>query len=195
VENDVQALAAAEHWFGVGAGFDSVALITVGVGIGCGLIINGELVDGARGLPGRVEHLLVDQSGPVCALGHRGCASAYLTNSAISRALGGADDIDSGYQLALSRARAGEPAALRVFNDAAFALGSIIGTVSNLFDPQKVVLTGDGLAVWELASDSVTRGLRATQIDSAEAVPIDVQSFDFGEWARAAAALAIRMIE
>jgi predicted NBD/HSP70 family sugar kinase len=145
-------------------------------------------------LPGQVGHLLVDPSGPVCELGHRGCASAYVTNSAIVQALGGETALGEGYQHALQRARRGDKAAVRVFDDAAFAAGTIIGTVVNLIDPQKVILTGDGLPLWEIASESVLRGIHTTVGVRATSVDLDVQRFDFGEWARAGAAVAIRMI-
>ncbi|MEV5720692.1 ROK family transcriptional regulator [Amycolatopsis mediterranei] len=187
VDNDVQALTAAEHWFGAGAGLRSLVLVTIGVGIGCGLVLNGELVEGAHGTVGRAAHLVVDQSGPVCGLGHRGCAASYLLNESIVRALGAAD-----YAGAVARARSGEPAARRVFDDAGFALGIVIGTVANLVDPQKVLLTGDGLPLYELAADRVRTGIAKSYEPDPAQLDLDVQAFDFGEWARSGAALAIR---
>ncbi|WP_245589476.1 ROK family transcriptional regulator [Amycolatopsis balhimycina] len=187
VDNDVQALTAAEHWFGAGAGLRALVLVTIGVGIGCGLVLNGELVEGAHGTAGRAAHLVVDQSGPVCDLGHRGCAASYLLNESIVRALGAADYAD-----AVAQARAGEPAARRVFGDAGFALGIIIGTVANLVDPQKVVPTGDGLPLYEVAADRVREGIEKSYEPDPAQLDLDVQAFDFGEWARSGAALAIR---
>lgn len=161
--------------------------MTIGVGIGCGLVLNGELVEGAHGTVGRVAHLVVDQSGPVCGLGHRGCAAGYLLNESIVRALGAADHAG-----AVARARGGDPAARRVFGDAGFALGVIIGTIANLVDPQKVLLTGDGLPLYEVAADRVWEGIgQSYEADPAQ-LDLDVQAFDFGEWARSGAALAIR---
>jgi len=193
-ENDVLALTAAEHWFGAGAGLSSLALVTIGVGIGCGLIVNGELLEGTHGRAGHIGHLTVNQAGPVCDRGHRGCAEAYLTNGAIAGALGPGPDGVHSYDSALARARSGEPAALRVFEDAGYALGAIIGVVSNLIDPQKVILTGDGLPLYEVASASVEAGMRATLETDFADVDLDVQPFTFGEWARAGAVLAIRTV-
>src|SRR4051794_5319700 len=76
VENDVKALTTAEHWFGEGAGADSFALVTVGSGIGCGLVVNGRLVSGGHGVAGEIGHLSVDADGPVCHCGGRGCVEA-----------------------------------------------------------------------------------------------------------------------
>ncbi len=192
VDNDVQALTAAEHWFGAGAGLRTMVLLTVGVGIGCGLVINDELVDGAHGTPGRISHLIVDPSGPYCDRGHRGCASSYLTNSSIAGALPRDPAGERTYEYALEQAREGRPSALKAFADAGFALGCLIGTAANLIDPAKVILSGDGLAVYELAEADVWRGIRQTHEEDLERLDVDVQPFDFGEWARGGAVLAIR---
>jgi len=196
-DNDVRALTAAEHWFGAGAGCESLALVTVGAGIGFGLVVDGRVVTGHNGRAGQLDHLLVDTTGPECGLGHRGCASAYLPSACIVQAISDADEeTDDGldYDAAVSRARAGDPIALRAFDDAARALGIIIGTVVNGLDPQKIVLTGDGLAVMELQGERVVQTIEATRLPSALPVPLDVQPFEFTEWARAGAVLAIRSL-
>ncbi|WP_259461048.1 MULTISPECIES: ROK family transcriptional regulator [unclassified Microbacterium] len=192
VDNDVQALTAAEHWFGAGAGLRTMAVITVGVGIGCGLVVNDELVEGAHGTPGNMSHIIVNPAGPYCDRGHRGCASSYLTSSAIAGALPRDAGGERTYEHALEQARAGRPSALQAFADAGFALGCIIGTVANLIDPAKVILSGDGLAVFEFADADVWRGIRQTYHEDLDQVDVDVQPFDFGEWARGGAVLAIR---
>jgi predicted NBD/HSP70 family sugar kinase len=188
VDNDVQALTAAEHWFGAGTGLKSMVLVTVGAGVGCGLIIDGRLVEGSHGLPPRIAHILVDPSGPVCGYGHRGCASSYLMTHVILRELDGPPT----YEEAVARALAGDPDAKRVFDDAGYALGMVIGTLANLLDPQKVLLTGDGLPLYEVSSGRVAEGIGASFEADPVLVDLDVQPFDFSEWARSGAALAIR---
>jgi predicted NBD/HSP70 family sugar kinase len=192
-ENDVQALTAAEHWFGAGAGLHSFALFTIGVGIGCGFILNDRLVEGAHGMPGRLSHVIVNPGGPVCDHGHRGCATAYLTNDAIAGSLPADANGLRTYESALERARSGDPAAVRAFHDAGFALGTLIGLATTMLDPQKVILTGDGLPLYEIAADSVAAGI-ASVLEGSYALDLDVQPFDFGEWARAGAVLAIRTV-
>jgi predicted NBD/HSP70 family sugar kinase len=187
VDNDVQALTSAEHWFGAGAGLTSMVLITVGAGVGCGLIIGGRLVEGSHGLPPRIAHILVDPSGPVCGYGHRGCASSYLMTHVMLRELG-----EPTYEDAVDRALAGDPDAKRVFDDAGYALGMLIGTVANLVDPQKVLLTGEGLPLYEVSADRVADGIAASYEADTALIDLDAQPWDFSEWARSGAALAIR---
>ncbi|MFD1149829.1 ROK family transcriptional regulator [Saccharothrix hoggarensis] len=188
VDNDVQALTAAVHWFGPGAGLGSLAVITVGAGVGTGLIVNGGLVAGSHGLPPHFSHTLVDANGPECGCGRRGCASSYLMTHVMMRRLTGRPTYDE----ALARVRAGDPEARRVFDDAGYALGVLIGTVANVIDPEKVVLTGDGLPLYEVASRLVHDGIEDTYEDDPDLIELDVQPFDFSEWARSGAALAIK---
>ncbi|GAB2978934.1 ROK family protein [Saccharothrix stipae] len=188
VDNDVQALTSAEHWFGAGAGLESMVLITIGAGVGFGLIVDGRLVRGAHGLPPRMAHILVDPSGPLCGYGHRGCASSYLMTHVMLRQLDGGPTYDE----AVARALAGDPDAKRVFDNAGYALGVLIGTAANFIDPRKVLLTGDGLPLYEVSEQRVAEGIAAAYEADPALIDLDVQPFDFDEWARSGAALAIR---
>src|SRR4051812_23659389 len=85
VEDDVKALTTAEHWFGEGVGAESFALVTVGAGIGCGLVIGGRPVSGAHGVAGEIGHISVDADGPACHCGSRGCVEAIAGADAIAR--------------------------------------------------------------------------------------------------------------
>ncbi len=190
-DNDVRALTAAEHWFGAGAGCDSLALVTVGAGIGFGLVVEGRVVTGHNGRAGQLDHLIVDSNGPTCGLGHHGCASAYLPSASIVTAIG-VEGLD--YPGAVELARAGDPAATRAFDAAARALGLMIGTIINGLDPERIVLTGDGLAVMDISGDEVMRAIDATRLPSDLPIPLDVQPFEFTEWARAGAVVAIRRL-
>lgn len=190
-ENDVRALTATEHWFGAGAGCSSLALITVGAGIGFGFVIDDRLVAGHHGRAGRLDHLRIDDAGPFCPEGHRGCASVYLTNESIVRSLNGAA---ADYTEAVELARGGHPAALRAFRDAGTALGTLIATAANGIDPQKIILTGDGLPVWEIAEPEIRAAIDEVLSAGSEPLELDVQPFQFNEWARAAAVLGIRTV-
>ena len=187
--NDVQSLTAAHHWFGAGVGLRSFAVIGLGAGIGAGIVANGQIVKGARGHPGKIGHLPVTADGPRCDRGHVGCVSAYVTAPAIL-ANSGADE----YAQAIVRARRGEPVAVAAFDAAGFALGTAIATIVDLVDPEKIVVTGEGLAVLELAPAAMERGIAVRLDPASEPVPVEARPFDFSDYAWAAAISAIRHV-
>ncbi len=166
-----------------------MALVTVGTGVGFGLVTNGEVSEGSHGRFGRVGHLPVYGDGPDCGVGHHGCVSSYLPSSVIVENAGAAG---ASYDEVVERARTGEPRALQAFRDAGRALGSLLSSVVTLVDPESIVLTGDGLPVYDIAraevDEAFRQGLRPYDAD----VTVVVQPFEFSEWARAAAVLAIR---
>ncbi|MCC3764482.1 ROK family transcriptional regulator [Glycomyces sp. TRM65418] len=188
-ENDVRALTAAEHWFGVGAGYESMALVTVGTGIGVGLVVGGRIVDGAQGKAGRLDHLPIDPGGRRCEHGHRGCLSTYVPNGSIVGALR-TPGLD--YEAAVELARSGDPAARMVFGEAGHALGVLVATIANAIDPEKFVITGDGIALTELARTELDASIEIHRHHTGAPISIDIQPFEFVEWARAGAVVAIR---
>ncbi|MFI6531218.1 ROK family protein [Nonomuraea sp. NPDC050547] len=189
VENDVRALTVAEQWFGEGAGTRSFALVTVGEGVGCGLVVNGTLVEGGYGVAGEIGHVPVDDAGPRCHCGGRGCVEAIAAEPAVVariRAATGRAALDLPGAMAL--AQAGERAALESFAAAGRAVGRGIAAMVNMFGPEKVVVTGDSVAVLE-------RDLRAAYgpqaFGAAGGCPLIVEPLPPESWARAAAAVTI----
>ncbi|MBO9047139.1 ROK family transcriptional regulator [Curtobacterium flaccumfaciens pv. flaccumfaciens] len=189
--NDVHALTAKEHWFGAGAGRGSMVLVTVGEGLGLGLIANGQVSTGEHGRLGRIGHLPVLGGGPDCGLGHAGCASSYLPSPVIVRNAGHEGKT---YDQVVELARDGDEAALAAFEDAGRALGVLLATAVHIADPSAIVLTGDGLPVYDLARATVDESMRAALAPYTEPVTVEVQPFEFSEWARAGAVLAIRRL-
>jgi predicted NBD/HSP70 family sugar kinase len=189
--NDVHALTAKEHWFGAGVGGRSMALVTVGEGVGLGLIANGQVSSGEHGRLGRIGHLPVFGGGPDCGLGHPGCVSSFLPSPVIVRRAGyeGAT-----YAEVVELARGGAPAAVAAFQDAGRALGVLLATVVEFVDPSALVLTGDGLPVYDIARDAVDDALRSALVPNDEPLTVEVQPFEFSEWARSGAVLAIRQL-
>jgi len=189
--NDVHALTAKEHWFGAGAGRGSMVLVTVGEGLGLGLIANGQVSTGEHGRLGRIGHLPVLGGGPDCGLGHAGCASSYLPSPVIVRNAGHEGKT---YDEVVELARDGDESALAAFEDAGRALGVLLATAVHIADPSAIVLTGDGLPVYDLARATVDESMRAALAPYTEPVTVEVQPFEFSEWARAGAVLAIRRL-
>lgn len=189
--NDVHALTVKEHWFGAGAGRGSMALVTVGEGLGLGLIVNGQVSTGEHGRLGRIGHLPVLGGGPDCGIGHAGCASSYLPSPVIVRNAGREG---SSYEQVVELARNGDERAVAAFEDAGRALGVVLATAVHIADPAAIVLTGDGLPVYDLARITVDESLRAALAPYRQPVTVEVQPFEFSEWARAGAVLAIRQL-
>jgi predicted NBD/HSP70 family sugar kinase len=193
VENDVKALTTAAHWFGEGAGAESFALITVGTGIGCGLVVNGRLVSGSHGVAGEIGHLGVDVNGPACHCGGRGCVEAIAgTDAIVERARRRSGSPDLTFAGAVALARAGDERLVAVFAQAGDAIGCGIAAVANLVGPARIVVSGEGLATYDLFETHIRAGFQRQAFGAAAACPLFIRPLPFEEWARGAATVAIQ---
>ncbi|MFE4468916.1 ROK family protein [Leifsonia sp. NPDC056824] len=192
IENDVVAFTEAEHWFGYGRGLDRFAVITLGAGVGYGLVIHdGIVADDDAGI-GLIGHWPLDPFGPLCPAGHRGCARSVLTQAAIVQEVGTALGRDVSYDEALTLAAAGEPAARRVVDDAGRGLGRLLAAVANLTMPERIVLGGEGVRLVEIAREAIDQGIAADRDPRAKTLDLITTSGDNLEWCRGAAVIAIQ---
>ncbi|MGA5273749.1 ROK family protein [Streptomyces cellulosae] len=192
VDNDVRALTVAEQWFGDGVGLSDFAVVTVGAGIGCGLVVHGRVVSGAHGVAGEIGHVPVVPDGPPCHCG-RGCLEAVASDAAITarvREATGVAVADATEALAL--ARAGDEGARAVYARAGEAIGRGIATVANLLGPERVIISGEGLAAYDLFAGQVRDAFAAAAFGSAARCELRTRPLPFEEWARGAAATAIQ---
>ena len=192
--NDVRAFAYAEAWFGAGRGKDPFAMVTLGAGIGCGVVVAGEVVSGAQGAAGSVGHLPVDPSGPSCEIGHLGCARALASTSGILRAAArhlGCDAQELSLDLLLSPDMRRNDGVDDVLRRAALAVGRVVGTLIAYVDPELVVVSGEGVAVVETYREAFEKEVGGLRHWAAAPAPVLLRPFEFDEWARGAAALAL----
>jgi predicted NBD/HSP70 family sugar kinase len=195
VENDVRALTIAEHWFGVGIGTSSFAIVTIGSGIGCGLHVNGDVVEGAFGVAGEIGHLPLTSERFLCTCGRRGCVEAVASTGAIVRAVA-----ESGAHPALTIADAvalahdGDEAAVQAFDRAGTVIGTAIATVANLTGPEIVLITGEAVADYDLYDQRLRAAFEAHAFGAAGQCRIVLRPHAFEDWARGAAAAALRAI-
>jgi len=159
IENDANAAAWGEAKFGAGKNQDHAMLLTIGTGIGGGLVVNGDLYRGAFGVAAEFGHLRVVPEGHLCGCGARGCFEQYASGNALLRHA--REAIAASPELArnlLSRgdgsvngltgtaitdaARDGDPVALAAFNTTAQWLGAGIASLSVLLDPRFVIIGG-----------------------------------------------------
>jgi len=194
VQNDVSALTVGEHWFGVGLGMRSFAIVTIGRGIGSGLHLNGEVVEGAYGVAGEIGHLPLTSPDRVCACGRRGCVEAVAATSAIVSAVSSAHDRAVTIQDAIALARAGDSAALKAFGEAGAVIGAAIASLVNLVGPERVIIGGEGVADFDLFEEPLRRSYAEHVFASADRCRIVVRPHTFEDWARGAAATAIRAL-
>ncbi|MFD8815103.1 ROK family protein, partial [Streptomyces sp. NPDC059627] len=118
VENDVAALVEAETWFGAGRGLDRFVVLTIGAGIGYGLVLGGRRVPYAEEDRGFGRHWIIDPQGPLTPQGDRGSAVSLLTIPSIRYQIRAATGRDASYEEILAGAAAGEPMAARVIGEA-----------------------------------------------------------------------------
>jgi glucokinase len=164
VENDANVAAWGESRAGAGRGCPDLLAITVGTGVGGGLVLDGALHRGPTGIGGEVGHIVVDPCGPPCGCGNTGCLEAVASGTALGREGRAAAAADPGgllAQLAGSPGRVtgrtvheaagrGDPAALALFDRCGFWLGAGIASVVNLLESQLIVVGGGLAAAGEL---------------------------------------------
>ena len=187
--NDVVGLTMAQQWFGLGRTFADFALLTVGAGVGYGLVIDHRVVP-THVSP--VSHLPVDPHGPLCRLGHRGCMSAFVTSGAMCAAAAQALGREMTYDGLLELAEQRDPVATRVVSEAARALGHATALVTSLTGVERIILTGEGVRLAQIAPDALKAGRLAYTAGPASAIDPVVMPMDFVDWARGAAAVALQ---
>ena len=183
--NDASAAALGEHRFGVGRGTQNLVLLTVGTGIGGGIIIGGELYTGSNGSAGEIGHMTIDVNGPRCACGHAGCLEVLASGTAMARDAVGR--IGRGEKSALIEAvrgkieditaekiavvaRGGDLLASGVIHRAGVYLGIGMVNLANIVNPDMIVV-GGGVA---MAGDLLLEPAR--QVVKAKAFPVAAQT-------------------
>ncbi|MHB1472626.1 MAG: ROK family transcriptional regulator [Dermatophilaceae bacterium] len=191
VDNDVNALITCEQWFGAGRGVSDFVVISIGRGIGLGMVLGGRLYRGASGGAGEFGHTKV-ASGPVCVCGGLGCLEALTSDLAISnqvsQGLGREVDVTE----AAALARSGIQTARSAFADAGRLLGTAAGNVVNVLNPALILLAGEGTDAFDLMLDDFHAGLSAAVFDGLQhELKVVVHAWDDQAWARGSASLLL----
>lgn len=192
VENDLIALIEGEHWFGLGRNMRDFAVITIGAGIGYGLVWDDAVVRTPETGIELGGHLPLEPGGPRCFRGHEGCATAMLTVESIETQAREATGRQLSYADVLSGASAGEPDLLAIVHQAAHALGRFIALAANLAMVHEVLLAGEGTGILDVARAEVMRVMNEERDPEARPLSLVVDETGFGIWAKGAAAVAIQ---
>jgi predicted NBD/HSP70 family sugar kinase len=192
IDNDVNALVASEHGWGAGRGVANFAVVTLGRGIGMGMVLDGRLFRGTRGGAGELGHMKVARGGPLCECGGRGCLEAVIGEPALLATLASKLGRDVTVDEAGVLARDGDRRAARVFAEVGHHLGRAVGNVVNILNPDRVLLAGEGTHNLDLIMPSFHRTLDETVFDGLQdGLSIHVDVWDDEAWARGAASLLL----
>lgn len=198
IDNDVNALTLAERLYGRGQGIDDFLTVTVGRGVGLGIVIGGQLFRGARGGGGEFGHLVVDVNGPACECGKRGCLEAYIGESGLLRQAdqfaqaGEMPPVDSVDQL-LALAMDGHLQAAQLFERSGRSLGQGIANLVNLFNPARILISGEGVRYGELFFSAMRQALEANTMPALLGdTEVRIDPWGDDAWAVGAASLVLR---
>lgn len=150
LENDANAAALGEKWMGAGRGVKDLVLLTLGTGIGGGIISDGKILHGQLGMAGELGHMTVVANGNPCGCGNAGCLEKHASATAISamaRLVGLGADLSS--EDVFQSAVAGDERAKSVFRAMGEALGIAIGNLINIFNFPLYLLSGGPLPAWD----------------------------------------------
>ena len=158
IENDANAAALGEHWLGGARDEPNVAMVTLGTGVGGGLILGGELYVGPSGLAGELGHLCVDPAGPLCGCGGRGCVESLASATATIRRAGEAGLTTDLEQLA-ARARAEDGPERALLRDVGRDLGRGLALALVMLDLTTFLVGGGFGAALDMLEEGIKDGL------------------------------------
>lgn len=180
LNNDAELGALGEWAYGAGRGESNLAYVKVGTGIGSGLLLNGQIYRGATGSAGEIGHITIEENGPLCSCGNRGCLEALAGGRAIARCACEAVMNGQRTQLSaiqppqsiqasdvISAARNGDLVAQNIVSDAGAHLGTAIASLVNLFNPSMVVVGGRVSQMGDLFLEPVRATVRRRSLAAA----------------------------
>ena len=190
VDDDAKTAALGEHWFGAGRTVDSLLYVSVGEGVGAGLIVHDELYRGTHELAGEIGHMTLDLNGPACACGNRGCLETFVSRGAIL-ARAASCDLREEPLAAIDRLAArGDPHA-RSTKDAAYRyLAAGLVNAVNCYDPDVIVLGGPLVRAWGDLVDALRERVRGRSFGFASR-SVDLRESALGETAGAIGAAVL----
>ena len=168
LENDANAAALGENWLGAAAGMDDMLMITLGTGVGGGIVLRQQIWHGMTGMAGELGHMTVDPSGPACPCGNTGCVEQYASATAIARMA--REAVASGSAPDLAHIASGKPVSARhvyamavrgyapaqeIFQRVGWALGILMADLVNAFNLHMYVVGGGVSAAWDMFSPSL----------------------------------------
>src|SRR5271157_39047 len=194
LENDANVAALGEEWLGAAKGFSDMAMLTLGTGVGGGLVLGGAIWHGANGMAGEIGHTTVEPEGHLCGCGNRGCIEQYASATAVVRLA--REAIASNGAPALARAAHSDPEfsaksiynlaiqgdedARRIFRYVGRCLGITLSTLVNSLNLPIYVIGGGVSSAWEAFSPAIFEELRQRSLVYAATAPPDPSALHEG---------------
>jgi predicted NBD/HSP70 family sugar kinase len=172
VENDANLGALAETVWGAGRDCSDLVYVKVATGVGAGLVLNGRLYHGHAGTAGEIGHVTIDEAGPVCRCGNRGCLEAFAGAEAVLEPLRRRHGERLTLRQVVVQAEAGDVGCRRVIADAGRALGLAIAGVCNVLAPERVVVGGELARAGALLLDPLRATVGRSAIAATREVPV-----------------------
>ncbi len=193
VENNVNAVAVAERLYGVGRQHDNFLVVTIGTGVGAGIVVDGVVLRGHAGGAGEIGHIPVAEDGPLCSCGNRGCLETYIGESALvdlarERGVIGSS---SGMGALRAAAEAGNAEASAIFSEAGHRLGRALAGIIHTLDPEIIIVLGEGTTAWTHWSYGFEPALRSALMPSRRGIGVAVETWQDESWAQGAAAIVL----
>jgi glucokinase len=189
LENDANCAALGEQWAGAGRAVDDLCMLTLGTGVGGGLVVKGRPWHGVTGMAGELGHMTVMPDGILCPCGSRGCLEQYASATAIKRMA--VEAVQQGKSSHLAKmaehdsrwsarevfacAQQGDPAAVAIFESVGSALGIALANLINALNLPLYVIGGGVAGAWEAFSPAVMRELTRRSIVFRSGEPLQAQ--------------------
>ena len=192
-ENDVNTLAITESLYGHGRDVSNFLTITLGRGIGMGLVINGELYAGSYGA-GEFGHVNAVIGGDKCECGKFGCLETVASSPAIHKAAVAAGYISKNTPMSKlwELARNNKKMANELFKEPSKLLGIALANVINVFGPELIFISGEGVEGWDLWESSFKKVLETHVVSTMNEFDIEVDPWDDAKWALGATAIVLQ---
>lgn len=194
IDNDVNTLTLTEKWFGSGHAVDNFLTVTIGRGVGLGIVVNGQFYRGANGGAGEFGHTVIDPAGPLCDCGKRGCLEAFVGDPGLLRmAAETMPNPPSTIEELLAVAASGNLQARAVFERGGTVLGIGIANLINVFNPSHVLISGEGIRTGEWLFPAMRQAIQTHVMPGlVNDSEIRIDTWGDDAWARGAAGLVLR---
>ena len=194
LDNDANVAALGEQWLGAARGIPNVAVVTLGTGIGGGIVLNGKIWHGMNGMSGEFGHVTVEPDGHLCACGNHGCAEKYASATAILRmareaiatgdaqllAAAATSDAEFGAKSIYNLALQGDEHARRIFRTFGRYLGILLADLINVLNLEMFVIGGGVSSAWDAFAPTMFAELRVRSLVYSATAPDDQQSSAVG---------------